>query len=418
MGAYISVEQANLSHGPVDSVVLSEKLSKRQRGLLRLGLVRSHDWTELPIEGIYQIVISEVLETGSAHALVHGGSRAFAVTAVLDLGLRMLESPRGRTALQNLARRTFHCFCEKEKDSSMPHDCPDSHPPNLPMAVAEFLRSVRYRFPSVTLDKCNGLRQEKGAAPGKYDDFWCDEIPTLEKLKFNPKEEAVLHLNWEMIDKLYWTRLKADMSAGRDSNGADHNMIRFRRLQFHLGIMVAHHLCHLFIGFLRSSETLSAHVDDVRILRLVNRYDAGAEFETDFFGGRPKMFIDFDGPAEERYAGQSYLVKRGDDSRRIAAVIPQERIENYLKGDFSLPLLTTTDEMDAEFELFRDVKKRYPASSHERKDDDIADLGRARKDDDPKQLFSLPWDVKGEEYRLLKRACHDPSVRLVDTHGF
>lgn len=51
---------------------------------------------QLPTEGIYQIVISEVLETGSTRPLVPGDSRTFTVAAVLDLGLRMLESPRGR----------------------------------------------------------------------------------------------------------------------------------------------------------------------------------------------------------------------------------------------------------------------------------------------------------------------------------
>lgn len=95
----MSVEHAKSAHGPVDYTALFEKLSSRRRRLLRLGLVRQEDWTRLPTEGIYQIVISEVLETGSAHPLVHGGSRAFAVAAVLDLGLRMLESPWGRQGM-------------------------------------------------------------------------------------------------------------------------------------------------------------------------------------------------------------------------------------------------------------------------------------------------------------------------------
>lgn len=97
----MSIDHAEAAYGPVDLTALSKNLSTKQRALLRIGLVRSDEWTKLPTAGIYQIVISEVLETGSSHPLVHGGSRAFAVTAVLDLGLRMLESPRGKQGMSS-----------------------------------------------------------------------------------------------------------------------------------------------------------------------------------------------------------------------------------------------------------------------------------------------------------------------------
>lgn len=71
-------------------------------------------------------------------------------------------------------------------------------------------------------------------------------------------------------------------------------------------------------------------MDEARVLLLANRYDAGAEFEAEFFGGRPKLYIDFHG--EGRYAGESLLVKRGEDSRRIAGVVSLGRIEDYLRG--------------------------------------------------------------------------------------
>ncbi|KAM7205509.1 hypothetical protein V8F20_003093 [Naviculisporaceae sp. PSN 640] len=447
MGNYMSVEHAQSAHGPVDFAALFKKLSSRQRRLLRLGLVRSKDWTQLPTEGIYQIVISEILETGSAHALVHGGSRAFAVTAVLDLGLRMLESPRGRQALQNLALRTFRCICpESEKNlGHLPHTCPDSQlelqKANLPGTISEFLRSVRYRFPTVILDKRTGF-QDKSFSVRQHgshndEDFWCSHIPTLETLKFNPKEDAVLHLSWELVDKLFWTKLKADTGSLpiKEKGGEESaKIVRFKRLQFHLATMVSHHLCHLFIGFLRGSETLFEHVDDVRVLRLVNRYDAGAEFENEFFGGRPKMFIDQTfGDAfapQERYAGESYLVKRGEDSRRVAATIPLESIEDYLKGDFSHPLLppSYSEKHDSRFELYRDVKRRHEENTNNRRRSYYGDANdekvqittnkTERASQDSSDKFSLPWDITGEEYGLLKKACYNPSVRLVDTLGY
>ncbi len=96
--------------------------------------------------------------------------------------------------------------------------------------------------------------------------------------------------------------------------------------------MVTHHLCHLFVNFLRQSEEVADQVTDADFMRLVRRYDPGAEFEIEFFGGRPKLFIDHSGPREESYPGQSYVIKRGGNSSRMAAAVAQYKIESYLKG--------------------------------------------------------------------------------------
>ena len=93
---YIPVEEAHRAYGPVDKQALSGGLSKSERGMLRIGLGRSEQWRRLPAEGLFQIVISEVLDSGATLPLERDGGRAFAVTSVLDLGLRMLESERGR----------------------------------------------------------------------------------------------------------------------------------------------------------------------------------------------------------------------------------------------------------------------------------------------------------------------------------
>lgn len=90
------VERAHRSYGPVDQQVLSNRMSKSERAMLRMGFVKSDQWRQLPTEGLFQIVISEVLDNGATYPLERGGGRAFAVTSVLDLGLRMLESARGR----------------------------------------------------------------------------------------------------------------------------------------------------------------------------------------------------------------------------------------------------------------------------------------------------------------------------------
>jgi hypothetical protein len=224
---------------------------------------------------------------------------------------------------------------------------------DVPAAVDEFLRCVRYRFPSVKLDDRNGFCHEEENKKMPYS--WVDELSTLEQSKFNPKAAAVLHLNWQvsagfftylsfpvnitdtiaqLMEKLYWTRLKADVARRqRRDDEYQAETVRFHRLQFHLAAMVTHHLCHLFVNFLRQFEDLAHEVTDADFMRLVRRYDPGAEFEIEFFGGRPKLFVDYRGCSrEESYAGQSYVIKRGRNGIRMAAAVAQYKIESYLKG--------------------------------------------------------------------------------------
>lgn len=136
----------------------------------------------------------------------------------------------------------------------------------------------------------------------------------------------------QLVEKVYWTRLKADIARRqhRDSE-SQAETARFHRLQFHLAAMVTHHLCHLFVNYLRELDALR-WVTDADFMRLVTRYDPGAEFEVDFFGGRPKLFVDFVGPREDSYPGRSYVIKRGPSGSRVAATVAQYKIESYLQG--------------------------------------------------------------------------------------
>ncbi|KAL2193765.1 hypothetical protein P885DRAFT_44533 [Corynascus similis CBS 632.67] len=437
MAPYMSVEHAHRSYGPVDREALHSRLSKSERGLLRMGLVKSEQWRRLPAEGLYQIVISEVLDNGKTYPLDRSGGRAFSVTSVLDLGLRMMESERGRTALENLANKAICVWRERP----VPGPVVEPWYIDVPAAVDNFLRCVRYRFPIVKLDDRNGFCHEEENKTMPYS--WIDEYTTLEQFDFNPKAAAVLHLNWQVSDftchgsssykkdadtrpqlmeKLYWTRLKADIA--RRQRRDDEQLaetVRFHRLQFHLAAMVTHHLCHLFVNFLRETEELVHHVTDADLYRLVRRYDPGAEFEIEFFGGRPKLFIDQRGPREETYPGQSYVIKRGKGGSRMAALVAQYKIESYLKGDFSVPLLTEIQAEVFPMERYQDVLRRHGGSKHEACQWNEGQTGTRRVAEVgsyDQQAFSVPWDIQGVEYQMMKKACFDPSIRVIDPRGF
>ncbi len=109
MPPYMYVERARQSYGAVDQSALAVRMTRPERALLRAGLVRGERWRALPVEGLYQLVIAEVLDNGACCALERGGGRAFAVTGVLDLGLRMMESDRGRTGELDLEEGRKGC---------------------------------------------------------------------------------------------------------------------------------------------------------------------------------------------------------------------------------------------------------------------------------------------------------------------
>lgn len=66
-------------------------------------------------------------------------------------------------------------------------------------------------------------------------------------------------------------------------------------------------------------------------------------------------------------------------------------------------------------EKYQDVKRRYGESKltschyKEGSRKSPVEIGSA-----PEQPLGLPWDIKGHEYQLLKKACYDPAVRVVN----
>ncbi|KAK4167070.1 hypothetical protein QBC43DRAFT_256075 [Cladorrhinum sp. PSN259] len=406
MAPHMSIGRAQSCVAPVelDGRPIVRGFSKIQR-----DVPRSDPWGRLlPLEGLYQVCISEVLDNGLTYPLEHGGGRFFIVSAVLDLGLRIMESSRGQNALESLARKAVCIWRERP----VPGPVHEAREVDTVTAVDEFLHCVRQRFPVVKLDRRNGFMHEEET--NRQFAYWSD---ATNDTQFNPKAAAVLHLNSVLIDKLYWARLKADVA--RRHRREDEHMAhaqRFRRLQFHLAAMVTHHLCHLFVNFLREFDGLSQEVTDADFMRLVTRYDPGAEFEVEFFGGRPKLFIDQSGgPEEEKHVGQSFVIKRGDNDRRMAAVVATYKIDSYLQGDFSVPLLTEVEGEVFPMERYQDVKRRYGDSKltschyKEGASKSPVDIGSA-----PERPLGLPWDIKGQEYQLLKMACYDPAVRVVN----
>lgn len=95
------------------------------------------------------------------------------------------------TALVNLANKAICIWRERP----VPGPVVEPWHIDVPAAVDDFLRCVRYRFPIVKLDDRNGFCHEEENERSPYS--WVDEYSTLEHFDFNPKAAAVLHLNWQ-----------------------------------------------------------------------------------------------------------------------------------------------------------------------------------------------------------------------------
>ncbi|KAK0660509.1 hypothetical protein QBC41DRAFT_341081 [Cercophora samala] len=387
-------------------------------------------------DGLYGVCISELLDNGTTISLEPSGGRAWVVSAVVDLGIRMLESPRGREALSNLAQKSL-CIWRERPISH--HESPLPKTINTVSAADDFLYTVRHNLPLIKLDpKRNGFL----ASPTTTTLFayYSSSSPPSLPQRFNPKAAAVLHLNAHLITKLYHARLKSDISRRhKRSDEAEAQTARFRRLGFHVAAMVTHHLCHLFVNFLRDyaqEGELRDKVTDGDFMRLVTRYDPGAEWEVEFFGGRVKLFVDWDGQGGESEKGESFVIKRGGGGggRRMAARVAGYKVESYLGGDFSVPLLTEVEGEVFPMEKYQDVKRRYgnsrvtdchhggKNSSKENSPSVGSEAEALGKGKTPEigsriavvdQPLGLPWNIQGQEYQLLKQACLDAAVRVV-----
>ncbi|KAJ4409230.1 hypothetical protein N0V82_009503 [Gnomoniopsis sp. IMI 355080] len=78
-----------------------------------------------------------------------------ATAAVLDLGLRMLESPAGQAGLNRIGSRLVHTL----KNHEHIYDKSNKSPKNsIPEWTSLFLRRLRATFPNVILNQPHGRR--------------------------------------------------------------------------------------------------------------------------------------------------------------------------------------------------------------------------------------------------------------------
>jgi hypothetical protein len=92
-----------------------------------------------------------------------------------------------------------------------------------------------------------------------------------------------------------------------------------------------------------------------------------------------------------------------------------------LLADFSVPLLTEVEGDVFPMERYQDVMRRFGGSKHEScqwREGQTGTRRVAEVGSFDQQPLSVPWDIQGTEYQLVKRACFDPAIRIVALNGF
>jgi hypothetical protein len=88
--------------------------------------------------------------------------------------------------------------------------------------------------------------------------------------------------------------------------------------------------------------------------------------------------------------------------------------------DFSVPLLTEVQGDVFPMERYQEVMRKYGATKHEScqwREGQTGTRRVAEVGSFDQQPVNVPWDIHGSEYQLLKRACFDPTVKMVDPEG-
>ncbi len=87
-----------------------------------------------------------------------------------------------------------------------------------------------------------------------------------------------------------------------------------------------------------------------------------------------------------------------------------------------MPLHTQVQGEVFPMERYQDVKRRYGIlggrESCQWREGQTGTRRVAEVGSGDHQLLAVPWDVEGTEYQMMKRACFDPAIRVLDSRGF
>ncbi|KAH8787881.1 hypothetical protein F5883DRAFT_657167 [Diaporthe sp. PMI_573] len=270
-----------------------------------------------PPPPILGLRVSEEADEDKASALVPETDVKFlAIAAVLDLGLRLLESPAGKAGLESIGCNLITIL----KDHEHLYDKNGRSSRNtIPEWTALFLTRLRATFPCVVLT--NHLGGEGQVARLN----WADPSkPNSKMLEWDPSSAGIFRLNKFIMEGL----IQAGQLATQNKTSADQEA--FESFMFLMAITVAHELCHLYVGFFVGYNRPMTPEDISFLPELYNKpYDdnmvgeSGRAWEGRVLGGVVETFYDPSHHLKARQPGKMYII----DKYKMTRPVPSSTIK-------------------------------------------------------------------------------------------
>ncbi|KAJ4310292.1 hypothetical protein N0V84_011044 [Fusarium piperis] len=252
--------------------------------------------------GINELVINETRHVNGQLQTVSKEENSWTYTLVassINIGLKILESPQGREALEDLGRhvvRSWHSLGVHQFGGNVDH---------MRAYIDHFLSALRQSFPNVLVADIGGLdilahtaRMPPSPIPGVS---WDGNL-----LAYMPKKAIALSFNLPRVadmvgaTSVVWLDRSKDDDRGRRERAR--MLDRHKDFQFMFGVSTAHELCHAFVGYLSQNNPapISYTPPDVSYLNYAvqdrdtdtENGESGRWFERRLFGGSLEFYRD------------------------------------------------------------------------------------------------------------------------------
>ncbi|KAM5354426.1 hypothetical protein ACJ41O_001075 [Fusarium nematophilum] len=271
----------------------------------------------------YLTVATNETETKKFQPLPPVSMRYRVVRDLIDLGLQVMETKKGRKSLVHIAERLVKTRDAMKKPARHIYDQPLS---DMPFWVNTFLEKLRDNFPPVYLCLPDGEAMV-------VKNNWQTSHPRMSD--YDPKVAARLDISKVIINDIIWASQQPATENGPDPKRCE------ALLRFQMILTLAHEITHLLTGFLTgAARPMTPPTIGLKGYTLPESKigEAGRYWESRMLGGVVEFYEEADHKWGARQPGIPWLMRDGEPKSK-AWRVDINYILRFVKGDFSFPIL-------------------------------------------------------------------------------
>ncbi|EEU47009.1 uncharacterized protein NECHADRAFT_99717 [Fusarium vanettenii 77-13-4] len=297
--------------------------------------------------GINELVINETRDVNGQPQTTSKEENSWTYTLVassINLGLKILETPQGREALEDLGRHVvqgWHQLGVHQFGGNVNH---------MRAYVDHFLSALRQSFPNTFVADIGGpdvlahaQRMPPSPVPGAS---WDGNL-----LAYEPKKAIGLYFNLPRVADMVGATSVIWLDRARDDQRARRERARMlnrhKDFQFMFGVSTAHELCHAFVSYLSqgSPSMLSYTPPNVSYLNYGVQYsdtnaengESGRWFERRLFGGSLEFYRD--DTDDHGQVGMLHVLDPNANAFRVNPAFIRQAVEDPTRFQFPLPVV-------------------------------------------------------------------------------